>query len=246
MDLVDPILQPLPNDEVLVVSRHSRRHPDGTVEPNATVLGPDGRERRRFGIGDGVADVQTTPDGWIWVAYTLQGTMGDFGRMGWGRLGPDEWVDPVGYSGVVAFDASGRRRLEYVPPEGLEIMNECCALNAQTGGAWACYHPGFPLVWIGADGRTAGWRTGLSDIEAVAVDGDRVLLAAAAGSHRGWRARLGLGRLDEVEELELQIDPPPERILGRGDALYAAAGGSWYTLTVAAAWAVRQEESTHA
>src|SRR5690242_11812802 len=83
--LLIPRAELLPGGEILLVGKHSIRQADGSTDLNALVVGEDGSPKRRFLLGDGIEDLQTTPEGKIWVSYDDQGTMGDFGQHGWGR-----------------------------------------------------------------------------------------------------------------------------------------------------------------
>jgi hypothetical protein len=70
---VFPVVQPLPDGEVLVVGLRS-----GGVHDvdNAAVYDRDGSVAREFRLGDGIEDVQTTRDGAIWVSYFDEGILG--------------------------------------------------------------------------------------------------------------------------------------------------------------------------
>jgi hypothetical protein len=227
-------VQPLPAGELLVAVHRSRRTPNGEAERNAAVYGPSGELRRRFVLGDGIEDVQSTAAGEVWVSYTLEGTMGDYGRYGWGRLSPEQWVDPVGYTGLVRFDAWGTRLQEFRPPQGLGLMNDCYALNVSARGAWACYHPDFPLVRVGVGEDAVAWRTGVPGVEALAVEGDEVLLYShRGGAPRCWAARLGADRLEALAPVDTL--PAPARdaatwVVGRHGALHAFDARTWYRL----------------
>ncbi len=53
-----------PPDGILLAGARCRWSPDG-VEKNALALDWDGRELERWTLGDGIADLRTTPDGTI-------------------------------------------------------------------------------------------------------------------------------------------------------------------------------------
>jgi hypothetical protein len=79
-------VQPLPEHEILVVATRANRNADGSHDLNGRVFGADGELRREFLLGDGIADVQTTADGQVWVSYFDEGI---YGNLGWGgRDGP--------------------------------------------------------------------------------------------------------------------------------------------------------------
>jgi hypothetical protein len=90
---------------VLLVGARCRWTAD-SVERNAVVYDWDGREVRRFTLGDGIADVRTTSDGTIWASYFDEGI---FGNHGWNHPGPT----PIGAPGLVAFDQQGDARWSY-------------------------------------------------------------------------------------------------------------------------------------
>ena len=123
-----PQAQILPGREILVVGKYSRRLDLNRVELNASLYGSNGELRHGALFGDGVQDVLATARGDVWVSYFDQGTVGDYGRLGWGRLSPEEWIDPVGYTGLVCFDHSGAKRFEFSPPPDFRIMTDCFAL----------------------------------------------------------------------------------------------------------------------
>ena len=77
--LAHPHLQPLPGDEILLVGARCKRLADGTAEHNAHIYGSDGLLRRTATFGDGIANVQATTSGDIWVSYFDEGIFGNYG-----------------------------------------------------------------------------------------------------------------------------------------------------------------------
>jgi hypothetical protein len=236
-----PQVQVLADGSVLVVGANSRRDVfAATAELNATIYASDGVIRRQFLVGDGVADVRVAASGEIWVSYVEEGIMGDFGRMGWGRLSPHLWIDPIGTPGLVRFDSSGTVTYEFVPPDGFSVMSDCYALNAWGAEAWSSYHPDFAVVRSNLDGSVAGWSTGLSGIDALAVEGDRILLHTGTGRDRhrcrtGW---LGAGAVTGLTEVVLAM-PREARldslrwVLGYAGSLHGFTETAWYRLDLA-------------
>jgi hypothetical protein len=238
LEVARPLVQLLGSDALLVATRESVRSPAGEAALNGWVFGLDGQPRGRLLLGDGIEDVQATPSGEIWVSYALQGTTGDYGLHGWGRLSPEEWVDPVGYTGLVRLDAGGRLRCEFEPPADGTIMNDCFALNAWGEEAWVCYHPGLTLARVGADGRARTWRADVGAVDAIAVEGDRVLLCGGGPVPEAWAARLDEGGLADLRRLRLRLPADasgPQRLLGRGGWITSYAGDRWLRLDVASA-----------
>ena len=228
-----PHVQPI-GDGVLVVGTHSRRHADGAVEPNGAIHDGCGRELARLALGDGVEDVQVTASGAIWVSYFDDGTTGDFGSYGWGRLSPAEWIEPIGGAGLVRFDRGGRFCYQRKAPAPAESAIDCFALNVIGEDAWVSYHPRFPLVHVSGDVARA-WRTGSIAADAIAVSGSRVALYVSYGRRR-HTCRLGaLGEdtvsFEEPESAKLDDGGNPSGIhivSGRGASLHAVTEGAWY------------------
>ena len=232
------LVQPLGAAAVLVAADRARRAANGSFELNASVYGLDGVLRHRFLIGDGISDVQTTPRGEIWVAYTNAGVMGDYGSYGWGRLSPDEWQEPVGSSGLARFGPGGELRFAFRPPMGLTSMNDCYALNVAGEHAWAAYHPWFPLIRAGAK-TSAGWTLDGRPIDAMAVHGTEVLLYTAAFAGRSGCAfgRLGVGRVRDLFDIKFRLPKSAHRdrvrrVVGRGSSLHAFTSDAWYRIDI--------------
>lgn len=229
-----PHVQLLPGDEILVVGARCRRFQDGTTERNACVFGADGALRHAATFGDGINDVQTTSRGEIWVAYFDEGV---FGNYGWST---GEGAAPIGASGLVRFDDRGARVWEYSPPEGIDTIADCYALNVSDEATWAYYYTEFPLVRIDAAGTVEAWRTEVSGARAFATDGHRVLFYGGYGEERG-RCLLGRFAGEAIVgivpcRLILPSGEPlgEERAVGRGPQLHVFAGTEWYSVDVRA------------
>lgn len=232
LTLAHPHLQPLPGGEILVVGARCRRFANGTAERNAHFYGADGLLRQAVTFGDAIANVQTTTNGDIWVAYFDEGV---FGNYGWGH---DEQSTPIGAMGLVRFDGQGTKSWEYEPPDGVGPIDDCYALNVGDEATWAYYYSDFPLVRIGSDGRVRAWRTEVSGAHAFAVDGQHLLFF---GGYRSQAERCLLGNLrdDGVTGMEtcrlvLPSGEPLEngRVIGRGPNLHVFVGTAWYGVDV--------------
>lgn len=141
-------VQPLPENEILLVGARSRRYTDGTYDLNAHVYGENGDFRRAFLLGDGIADVQVTSDGRIWTSYFDEGVYGNFG-----------WDVPIGASGLILWDHFGNQLYEYAPPKGVGSIDDCYYLNAASDTeVWCYYFSSYPLIRI-RDGAVDGvWQ----------------------------------------------------------------------------------------
>lgn len=233
-----PFVQPLPGGTFLIAVPRSPRHPDGSVAPNAWVYGPAGDLLDTWLLGDGLADVQCTAAGETWATYTSTGTMGDYGRFGWGRLGAELWIEPIGGPGLIRFDAQGTPAYSYRPPAGVPIIMDCYALNVGSDRLWASYHPGFALIAIDYTERSTWWASELGPQDALAIDGDLVVGYAAFRSKRSaCLGRLAGSELHKVSDLEVRLSdgtPPTslEWIVGRGSILHGFTTRAWYRLDV--------------
>lgn len=178
-------VQPLPDDELLLVCARSRYREKDKYDLNGRVFAEDGTLRREFLLGDGVADVQTTSDGRIWASYFDEGVFGNFG---WGATGdgPD-WVTPVGKSGLVLWDRSGKRLYESRPSEELDGIFDCYALNVLSDSeTWCYYYCDFPLVRIREQQIQGVWASPLRGSDGFALWGTYVLFRGGYHEHDSY------------------------------------------------------------
>jgi hypothetical protein len=95
-----------------------------------------GRFLRSITLGDASEDLQTTPDGRIWVSYFDEGVFGS----------------DIGRHGVVCFDGEGNPLFKYADfaeQAGLPLVSDCYAMNAAASGdVWLNYYTDFPLVHL--------------------------------------------------------------------------------------------------
>lgn len=219
-----PIASRFPDGAMLIVGRRCTRMPDGSHSPSAIVYDTDSKIRSEFLLGDGIEDVQMTPDGHIWVSYFDEGV--------YGNLGSDR---SLASSGLVEFDANGQTVWAFTPPEGFDVIDDCYALNAaDTDRVYAYYYSSFPIMQIGPNRVPRGWHTSVAGARAFAVDGDRILLF---GGYPGDRTRAVIGTLEGESLTRAQVLPTsvagPDtlesmRIVGRGPVLHGFAGARWY------------------
>jgi hypothetical protein len=129
-------VQPLSADEILLVCGRSYYRGPDDYDLNARVYSRDGNFIRAFLLGDGIQTVQATSKGVIWASYFDEGVFGNFG-----------WQQPIGASGLVAWDSNGIKVFEFQPAEGLDSICDCYALNvACDSDVWFYYYMDFPLV----------------------------------------------------------------------------------------------------
>ncbi|MER5784590.1 hypothetical protein ABT104_23145 [Streptomyces mobaraensis] len=202
----------LPDGRVLLVG-------GGAGEPNAQLLGRDGRPLHRFPMGRGARFVRADRRGALWSAYSDEGIHSD----------------PLAAPGLVRWDGHGNRRWSLTPPDGLPHAVDALALNVDDdGAAWFAYHPSPRLLHVRADGRVASWTSPAARPQGVAAHGTEVALLADDLLHR---CRVSGEALDLVEEVRLTLPggTPLTRyadVVGRGRRLYVRGRSvrQWYAV----------------
>jgi hypothetical protein len=122
-----------------------------------------GRIRSELNLGDASEDIQTTPDGQIWVSYFDEGVFGN----------------GIGAQGVVCFDGKAAPIFQYATfaeQNGLPSIDDCYSMNVASGGdVWLNYYSDFPLVRVRNFVLDRVWKSFGALGSAFAVGGDRVL-----------------------------------------------------------------------
>ncbi|WP_432866724.1 hypothetical protein [Microbispora rosea] len=221
--------QPLPDGGVLLVGARCRWR-NGAAESNAAIYDAAGELLREGVLGDGIADVQTTPSGEIWVSYFDEGVYGNFG---WGEA---EGPAPIGSPGLIRFRSDLDVAWRYPYDSTFGAISDCYALNVVGEEAWAYYYTDFPIVRIGTD-AVAGWSTEVHGAHALVVADDRAVLVGGYGEDRH---RLVVGSLqgeafsaDRPARLVMPDGRPVPRtatVLGRGSELHVVVGQRWLKL----------------
>lgn len=163
-------VQLLPDSRILLACSRSVYNSPERFEKNGRIYGTSGVFQSEILLGDGIEDVQATENGLIWTGFFDEGIFGNNG-----------WDEPVGASGLVAFDTDGNSLYEFEPLAGLRSIDACYALNVPTADeAWCYYYIRFPIVKI-QDRRIAGfWHSPVTSAHAFAVDGDFIMFAGAS------------------------------------------------------------------
>jgi len=223
-----PIIQTLPNGEILVVAPRCYRHPDGNYELNAKVYDHGGKQERQFLLGDGINNVQTNPSGDIWVGYSDEGVYGNFGWQG----------VQYGAAGLSCFSKDGHKMWDFEPPEGLGYISDCYALNVARSGAWVYYYTDFPIVLIDSDWRTRGWSTDSPGGRTFAISDERVLFYGGYGDRRSSCSLLQFegGAAKRIAEVSLvlpsEVDLSKARVIGRDKELHVFFGDEWFVFSI--------------
>ena len=238
-DLADPYVELLPDGRVLAVAPRERREDGVGAEPNAVLYSADGDELRRFAAGDGIAHAHVDAAGRIWCGYSVTGTTGDYGELGWGRRSPEEWIKPIGESGLTCFSDEGRCLQEYRPAPGTPIISDCTALNVAADATWIVYHPGFALVRLDArDGSMSQWDVDCFACTAVAAAGRHAILYVGLGPRAGTALAISLDAEEVQSRDTLNLSLPDggraadAHVVGRDGSLYAFDARAVYRLDV--------------
>jgi hypothetical protein len=114
-------------------------------------------------LGDASEDLQTTPDGKIWVSYFDEGVFGK----------------GLGAEGAICFDSAGSpvfRFAEFATKYGLPMIADCYAMNVTPEGeVWLNYYTDFPLVRLRDFALEHLWQCAHPMGKAFAVRGPEVL-----------------------------------------------------------------------
>lgn len=225
-------VQPLSDGILLACSRSNRRSPQD-FDLNAHVFDPDGRLLRSFLLGDGIENIQATSAGTLWTGYFDEGVFGNFG---WG-------MEPVGASGLVAWSGEGERLYEFIPPPGLDSIVDCYAINVVSDEeTWCYYYTEFALVQVRKLRAEAYWRVPISGSHVFAISGDYVLFGGGYDDDADTYTLFQLQSNDKVRlRHRFKLDIPtgtPQRLVGRGDAIWMQSGRSIYRFSIADALSI--------
>jgi hypothetical protein len=220
-------VQPLLGELLLVCARCHYKGPSNT-ERNGRVYSRDGKLTREFVLGDGIASVQTTSRGEIWTSYFDEGIFGNYG-----------WNDPIGASGLVAWDPFGTQAYSFVPGKGLDHICDCYALNVATDDdVWLYYYTEFPLVRLRRRAIEAVWSMPVGGSHAFALLGKHVLFAGGFKDRDTYRL-FSLGtEAAPVSQGEFELFDHegqklvPDRVVARAEAVYLISRGDIYRLDV--------------
>jgi hypothetical protein len=220
-------VQPLIDELLLVCARSHYRGPRSS-EKNGRVYTRDGRLAREILLGDGIQSVQTTAGGVIWTSFFDEGVFGNFG-----------WQNPVGASGLVAWDAAGTRLYEFQPAAGLDSICDCYALNVESeDDVWCYYYTEFPLVHLRRREIASVWRMPVKGSGAFAVGHGHALFRGGYDDQDTYKLfSLGPGGKGKpVATIELRGRKGRKlvasRVAARADAIHLVSGDDLYRVDV--------------
>ncbi|MCP3062315.1 hypothetical protein LXT21_26340 [Myxococcus sp. K38C18041901] len=222
-------IQPLPGGDLLLAGARCAYVDKDDHARNAVVYSRQGVARRELTLGDGIQDIQATGDGRLWVSYFDEGVLGN---RGWGQGDIDS--EPIGRSGLVQFDAMGRRLSEFDPrAAGTDIIIDCYALNvASDDETWLYFYTDFPLVRLRDGAKPVSWKTPVAGASAMAVGSTHVLFGGSYSARSQFELYVLHGRREKSlvsAGTFVFVDPDGERwqptwMRGRGPWLYGGEG----------------------
>ena len=224
-------IQPLPNDGLLLVCGRSYYRSADDFEMNGRIYSNTGQMIRAILLGDGIQDVQVTSKGVIWTSFFDEGVLGNYG-----------WREPIGKTGLVAWDAQGNKTYEFEPKLGLDNIFDCYALNVVSDSSvWFYYYTDFPLVHLRNQRVEAYWEMPIRGSSTFAVSNSFALFSGGYDERDQYhlfelrkRKRVKkVGSFDLVDNLGKAISA--ERIVGRAHALYIFCDNKVYRLEAALA-----------
>lgn len=220
-------IQPLKDGRFLLVCARSR-YRDGDSEANARIFDSNGECVSSFTIGDGVQDVGVASDGRIWASYFDEGVFGNFG-----------WDQPLGRSGLVAWNSRGSQIFEYSPVNGLDRICDCYAMNVSGEDVWIYYYTDFPLVQIRNFRTLNHWDMPISGSDGFAVS-DSAALFRGGYNQRDRYHLISLSNPEPKIVLTFELRDArgrrieADRVAGRGESIFLLRDAEVFQLTVQA------------
>jgi hypothetical protein len=194
----------------------------------AGVYDGKGRLQRTLDLGDASKDIQTTPNGKIWVSYFDEGV---YGR------------GPGSQQGIVCFHSLGQQMFTYsdfAKENNLPFIDDCYALNVVSEDeVWLSYYSDFPLVSNRSFRLHRAWKDfGCMDGAFCLFEG-AVLFPKCYTSNEGASQllRRTLSESPQTEPLEATDDDG--RTIG-GKFKAAARGSKFYLWTETALYELSQ------
>lgn len=209
----------LPNQGFVLADSRVGRTPEGFLQKNAMTFDKNGAQVAEFCLGDGIEHLLTDAKGEIWTGYFDEGVYAS--------------EPSFGSTGLVRWSPQGERLWCYEPPQGIDLIDDCYALNVGAEKTWMSYYSSFPLVGIRNGAVEGAYQTPVSGCRAITVHRNRVLFI---GDHQGaWQATLCdlsndgaapvvIGELRLPEGLKMESG----QFVARGSRLYLRVNRNWF------------------
>lgn len=209
-------IQPLPDDELLLICARSNYRSPENYELNGRIYSATGQMKRSILLGDGIQDVQATSDGVIWISFFDEGVLGNYG-----------WREPKGKTGLVAWDTQGNVIYAFQPKHGLDWIVDCYALNvANNVSVWFYYYTDFPLVHLQGQSIEDYWEMPIKGSSAFAISNNFALFSGGYNEREKYQLfeLKKRNRVKRAGSFYLVDDSGKmimaERVVGRAQALY--------------------------
>ncbi|KAM3100860.1 hypothetical protein ACKFKG_00125 [Phormidesmis sp. 146-35] len=208
----------------------ARSHYKGpnNFEKNGRVYSFSGEFKREILLGDGIQSVQATSDGIIWTSFFDEGVFGNFG-----------WNEPVGSSGLTAWDSAGNKIYDFEPTDDLDSICDCYALNVESDtDVWLYYYTEFPLVHLRHQKIQSVWNMPIEGSNSFAVFDNCALFRGEYGDQDTYHlfSLNKNGKVKRLQQFQLTDERGQkivaERVVGRGSSLYILSHGSIYRIDV--------------
>jgi hypothetical protein len=218
--------QLLGQGHLLLSCSRSRYRSKNDFDKNGRLYSRDGHLQSEILLGDGIQDVQTTRNGIIWTSYFDEGVIGNYG-----------WDNPVGSSGLVAWEQGGQQVYQYEPQSGLDSILDCYALNVESNNiAWFYYYTEFQLVKVKNFSVVDYWNIPVSGSDSFAVYRNYALF------HGGYDDRQSLyfvqlkesHKVKTLYRIELTNVSGFEQVIARGDTMYFLSESLVYKIELSA------------
>jgi hypothetical protein len=209
-------VQLLPEQEILLVCARSHYRSQTDSEKNGRIYRATGELSREILLGDGIQSVQASANGTIWTSFFDEGVFGNYG-----------WDEPIGESGLVAWDSAGNKLYDFEPTDELDSICDCYALNVESDSdVWLYYYTQFPLVHLQHQKVKSVWNMPIHGSDGFAICDRRALFRGDYDDRDTYRL-FSLGRNGEVKLIrKLQFIHQKEhkiiaqRIASRGSSMY--------------------------
>ena len=156
-------IQPIDDEHILLVCARSYYHDADNIEENARVYDKNGRLIRSFCLGDGIGHVYVTKNQEIWTGYFDEGVFGNYG-----------WEEPIGRSGLVGWDASGRK-MDSLEEDREYSIFECLALNGDAEDRIWFFFSIESKIGVRKEGRTVYYSPEGLGFQSFAVNGETIV-----------------------------------------------------------------------
>ena len=212
------------DQRILLVCGRSRYRSDHDYDKNGRLYSASGKYLNEILLGDGIQDIQIAENDIIWTSFFDEGVFGNFG-----------WNNPIGSSGLVAWQATGEKVYEYHPTKELDTICDCYALNVESKNVtWCYYYTDFPLVKITSRTIENYWNIPIHGSRGVAIHQNYALFWGEYDDPTSLSLiHLGSEHHAHIEKrFSLKNVPPVERSCVRGDTIFMLAGNTIYKISL--------------